>query len=1771
MKEFSKIAPPKPLRNMPRLFSPRQALCGCRWLLALSVALLVADLTQAATVTKLNTTSMAANTSNWSAAPGAADIGAFDNTLSTGNAAALTLGGANLSIGGLLFGNNLNGPVTILAGNTLTLNTNATSTNTLDLTAANQNVTINCGLVIGTNGGVWNVGVGRTLTIAGVITTNGAAGNAIIKDGSGTLILANANTYGGGTTVRGGILLVTNLADSGTSAIGTNGTLTLSGGTLDFAGSSGTTTRPFVVSGAKPSSVTVESGGTLALIGNAAWSGNGGFSKSGAGTLTLTNNYNSDRISIDSIYGGSWTVSAGTLNLSSKSYFTIGESAFGTGSYNQTGGTVNFLAASGSFLGNGATNTATMTISGGSFTQTANLLRVGQGQGSSGTLNVGGGTGTATLTVPQIMFSGNNQSAALGIVNLITNGVINVGFINQGTGSSACAFNFNGGILKATTNQAAFMSGVKNAFINVGSAVIDDGGFAITIAQPLLAGSPSGGLTKQGNGTLTLSGVNTYTGATAVSAGELVGVTGSGSASSALSVNNGATNGVQLVANGGNGQWTCAGLTYAAGNTYADFNFVAMPLSNAPALLQVNGNLTNNGTLNVICRGAIPPGQYPLIKYTGSLSGSLPAAPVSLPVGVTATLSNNVANQSLDLVITTGNILTWAGAGGGVWDIGTSANWNYSPGVPVVYSDGSQVLFNDSVAGGTITLATNVSPASVNINNSASSYTLAGTNSINGAAALVKQGGGSLTLALSNNYTGGTTLLAGQLNLNNSNSIGTGALTIYGGTLDNTSGSATALATTNAQTWNGDFNFVGSANLSLGNGAVTLGGNRQVVVNANTLTEAGVISGSYGLTKAGAGTLALSGLNTYAGGTVVNGGVLYLPTAGSGKGDVIGSLTVNSGAEVQNASQWSLGYSSAQMVTNITLNNGTLSFVTGQSYAGNCGFAGTSITMSNANIRAINSGSGFDLYDGYGAGQTTTINVLASPGTSVISPTMNLRLTATGTLVLNVAGGGGGNNLLISGAIQQTGGGNLVKTGSGVATLSANNTYNGSTTINAGELVGQTGGSCNNSSVTNAPSGSGSATNGVYVATSGGQWSCSNLTYTVGSGSVYYDCNFGQATPSTGTAPLLINNNLTMASGTLNVIVRNGLNWSTGTYPLLQVSGTAPGSLTLNLVSQPNRVSGTLSYDSVNKVINYVVTSATQPITWTATGSGSWDVNDSGNQVWKDAASASTYYLDGDQVLFDDTGSGTVNLNTIVNPSGFTANNNSSSYLITGTGGVAGNVGLTLNGSGTVTLATSNSCTGANTINAGILQLGDGTNSNGSVVGNITDNAALVFANPTNLTYGGVISGSGTLTKTANGTLFLSNVSTYGGGTTVTNGTLTLAGNTASPPGGAGRIRGTLVINTNATVNASKWDLGYNNSVCVNSIIIDHGSLNINSSQGTGGTSASSITMTAGTIGVNATNNYGYSWGPYFDWYNGITGSPQLIVNPSDTTATISAWLNLRLGSDLNTLTFNVAQGTTVNGVDLLITGNITAGGATPGGSIVKTGAGTLQLAGTNSYTGATTVNAGQLLVTGIMPAGALTVAANATLSGTGLILGTVDVQSGGTLQPGGMLTISNGMTLEVDSTNIMFINKSAATNAIVAGVSTLSYNGTLVVTNQGGTLGAGDQFQLFSATNTTGNFANIVGSPGANLAYDFNPTNGILSVIRTGGAPSPTNIVATVIGGNLVLTWPNGQGWLLEVQTNTLATGLGNNWVTNASAISPFTNVVDPANGSVFYRLIYP
>jgi hypothetical protein len=88
-------------------------------------------------------------------------------------------------------------------------------------------------------------------------------------------------------------------------------------------------------------------------------------------------------------------------------------------------------------------------------------------------------------------------------------------------------------------------------------------------------------------------------------------------------------------------------------------------------------------------------------------------------------------------------------------------------------------------------------------------------------------------------------------------------------------------------------------------------------------------------------------------------------------------------------------------------------------------------------------------------------------------------------------------------------------------------------------------------------------------------------------------------------------------------------------------------------------------------------------------------------------------------------------------------------------------------------------------------------------------------------------------------------------------------------------------------------------------------------------------------------------------------------------------------------------------------------------------------------------------------------------------------------------------------------------------------------------------------------------------LAYSF--SDGVLSVV-TGGPSGPGVITNSISGNTLTLTWPSGQGWTLEAQTNSISTGLSpTGWsavpgVSDGSAII----TIDPANPTVFYRLKY-
>jgi autotransporter-associated beta strand protein len=536
------------------------------------------------------------------------------------------------------------------------------------------------------------------------------------------------------------------------------------------------------------------------LTNNGVISGTKGVTLNGVGTLTLGTHNNT--------YTGGTTVNGGILQLN------IGGSI---------GAIVNTLN-----INSGATVNALVTDA------------LGYGVGTCVTnVNIAGGTfniglnGNESFLASYFLTGGTVSSTGGGSINMNTNATFNTfatniistisapvamrggnltytvaaGTVPGGVDLLVSGTNFNNGgtgVLVKSGPGTMTMSAVNNTFN--GGLVVTAGTLNLNGAGSLNSGNFAGYVTN--NGTInfnspanqTLTGGVFGTGALNINSNELIVVTG-GSGTGPVTVAAGATNGVQLATAGG--QWTIGSLTNGAGS-YLDINLGNNAIS-ASAPLNVNGNLAFNGAFNIIVRGTagISSGAYPLIKYSGTLSGTPPTVPLTLPAGVTATIVNNTGNKSIDLNVTVGNQVIWA-VGSGVWDINTTANWNGG----AKYLDGQNTLFNDSASGTSpinITLNTTVNPASVTVNNTLKNYAIGGSGSISGQTGLTKLGSGALTLTGVNNYTNTTTLNGGTTTLDftggATNNIvpGSSALSLGGGTL-NVIGIA---ATNSSQTFNG--------------------------------------------------------------------------------------------------------------------------------------------------------------------------------------------------------------------------------------------------------------------------------------------------------------------------------------------------------------------------------------------------------------------------------------------------------------------------------------------------------------------------------------------------------------------------------------------------------------------------------------------------------------------------------------------------------------------------------------------------------------------------------------------------------------------------------------------------------------------------------------------------------------------------------------------------------------------------------------------------------
>jgi autotransporter-associated beta strand protein len=215
---------------------------------------------------------------------------------------------------------------------------------------------------------------------------------------------------------------------------------------------------------------------------------------------------------------------------------------------------------------------------------------------------------------------------------------------------------------------------------------------------------------------------------------------------------------------------------------------------------------------------------------------------------------------------------------------------------------------------------------------------------------------------------------------------------------------------------------------------------------------------------------------------------------------------------------------------------------------------------------------------------------------------------------------------------------------------------------------------------------------------------------------------------------------------------------------------------------------------------------------------------------------------------------------------------------------------------------------------------------------------------------------------------------------------------------------------------------------------------------------------------------------------------------------------------------------------------------------------GTLILNATNTYAGTTTVSNGTLVVS--------STAGDLDLSGGNVVPGGANAV--GSLLVGGNLNITSGSIL-------IALNKSASpSNSTIAVTGSINNTGgILTVTNAGPNLEVGDTFTIFNQP-----VSGMTIVPPANVTFINNlAANGSI-VVATSTATNPTNILVTLSGGQLILSWPADHlGWYLQAQTNSLAEGIGTNWVTipNSNAGNSYTNTVGITNGAVFYRMIYP
>lgn len=1082
------------------------------------------------------------------------------SSISASQASAVNIIGGSLSISG---GTSISdtGAVTISSGGSLNLLSDETIGS---LAGVSGTVALNARRL--TTGGN-----GSSTTFAGVISGTGSLG--LIKTGAGAFTLDGVNTYTGATNISGGTLVLGpggSIANS--NSISNNSTLEIQGNkTIDsITGTGGTALNAHTLTIGDASNTSSSYAGAV--------SGTGGIIKQGTGTLTLAGT---------NTYTGSTTVNAGTLRLAG-------------GAQSSTTVTVNSGATLALDVSNALADAATLNISGGTlnmstFNDTVGSLVLNNGTvGGSGTLTATGGytlnggtvnanLGTGTLTQASSTTTLNGTASA-STVNM-TGGTLQLGGTSNRLTGAGAAIGISAGATLDTGTASQALGGGTSAVSNSGT--FRTGSAAVTAASITGTGSASiggnvttsgaqsyGSTTLTGNATLQSTGNSTiHTGASLTGNGHDLAIASAGSATlvDATGVGtftagtNGTTNG-SITADVYNLSGGTVNATLGTGTLNQTANTTVLNGASAATTVNVNGGMLSTGGANKLADAAAV-----TLSGTGALAlggpetiGSLASASATTEVNLgAATLTTGGTGAST----TFAGVLSGAG-GGGLTKTGagtmTLSGANTYAGTTII--SGGTLLLD---ATGTITASVGVTnngafeiqgdktigslsgsgTANLNANtltvgdarNSSGTY----SGVISGAGGITKAGTGTLVLTGSSTYTGATTITAGTLRIAGG-SVAASSGVANNGTLDLQSSTTVAAIS-------------GAGSTSLNANTLTVGDGRNL-----SSSYAGAISGTGGLTKAGTGTLSLSGASNYSGGTNIADGTLSVASAGGA-----GTGTINIGLNN------TLEVAGVTITNNVTTTSaatlrgagtagvsGSIAIAAGQPLAVDTATAGDSLALpgaiSGGSVSKTGSGAvtmtGANTYSGatvVGAG-TLRVNGTSLSDSAVTSVTTGATLVLTGNeTVGSLSGGGnidlgantltsGGNGLssTYSGVASGTGG--LAKEGAGTLTLAGSNTYTGATSVNAGTLAldhptdtlsGSTAVAVASGATLDVGANTDTVGSLALAGTLAGTGTLTAATYTLDGGTVNANLGAGTLTQASGTSTL----NGTAAAGTVNV------------------------------------------------------------------------------------------------------------------------------------------------------------------------------------------------------------------------------------------------------------------------------------------------------------------------------------------------------------------------------------------------------------------------------------------------------------------------------------------------------------------------------------------------------------------------------------------------------------------------------------------------------------